>query len=240
MPSFLLWLSVRRCSSRNRVNVLWDGAELIWAGNGKTFLRGVGVKFLNHPFFVEAFNRLLDEYAPRKKYKIGLFLVCAYGKPYSQSYIHYEIIRHLKMLKGKYDAVHQIVITNAGIVPRELEEYYPFCCYDWNPKYENDEIKQLYSEVLAERIIKYIQKFQSFYEKFACYLRWDSDSYKAIKQAEEKLKMKISNLSLRPELIPNYQIESASLGVYDYEEDLVLITPKNLAYLIRKLKRLFL
>lgn len=230
---------MRRHNPRSKGRILWDGTELIWAGNGKTFLRGVGIKFLLHTAFNEAFKRLLQEYRPSKKYAVGLFLVCSYGKPYSQSYIHYKIISQLKTLKWKYNCIHQIIVTNAGVVPRELEEYYPFCCYDWNPKYENKEIKQLYSEVLSKKITKYIQRFQTFYRKFACYLRWDSDSYKSIKMVEKELNIKIPNLSMPSEKIPNYQLKKISLGVYDHEEDLILITPKNLAYLSKRLKGLF-
>ena len=232
-----LWAPMGKSSSSN--TVLWDGNELVWAGNGKSFLRGVGQKFLKHPTFNKAFNRILNEYTPRKKYEIGLFLVCSYGKPYSQSFIHYNIIKQLRQFREKYFRIHQIILSNAGIIPRELEEYYPFCCYDWNPRYENKEIKQLYSNVLANKIIKYALRFGNYYKNFACYLRKDSDSYKSIKKVEKELGIQIPNLTLPKEQIPDYQLKKASLGEYTLEEDLILITPKNLAALKKGLKRLF-
>ncbi|MEM3437027.1 MAG: DUF5591 domain-containing protein [Nitrososphaerales archaeon] len=219
---------------------IWDGKELIWAGNGKTFLRGVGEKFLTHPFFEEAHNKILSIYKPKTHYKLCLFLPCSYGKPYSQSYIHYMIIKSLRNLKDDYDKIHQIILTNAGIVPRELEEYYPFCCYDWNPKYENPSIKDKYINVLFKRLKEYISKFKDYYDKFACYLRWDSDTYKAIRRVEYDLDLKIPNFSLNPISINRLEIDEVACNVYDYEEDLILITPKNLQNLIKRIKEVLI
>jgi predicted RNA-binding protein len=179
----------------------------------------------------------LKEYSPKKRYKLALFLPCAYGKPYSQSYIHYKLLGSLKKLGRKYGDIHQIIVTNAGIVPRELEEYYPFCCYDWDPTFENSWIKARYTQVLAERLKKYIQAFKNYYENFACYLRWNSDSYKSVKMVEHELHLKIPNLSLPTRKVSRSQIEKVSLGIYT-DEDLILITPTNLANLVKKLRRL--
>ncbi|MCP8307412.1 MAG: DUF5591 domain-containing protein [archaeon] len=215
---------------------IWDGKELIWAGDGKTFLRGVGENFLTHPFFEEAYSKILSIYEPKIHYKICLFLPCSYGKPYSQSYIHYMIIKSLRNLKKDYEKIHQIILTNAGIVPKELEEHYPFCCYDWNPKFENPEIKDRYAEVLFNRLKGYILKFNDHYDKFACYLRWNSDAYRAIKRVEFDLDLKIPNFSLNPISINKSEIDEVSYGIYDYEDDLILITSKNLKNLIQRVK----
>ena len=213
--------------------IIWDGKELTWSGDGKTFLRGVGEYFLNHPSFIEAYNKILSDYQPKKYYQTCLFLPCSYGKPYSQSYIHYMIIKCLKNLKEKYKKIHQVILSNAGIVPRELEEYYPFCCYDWNPKFENPKIKEFYSKVLCKRLVSYILKFRKYYNKYACYLRWNSDSYKAVEMVEQQINLKISNFSLKSKDIPISEIEE----IYNScpEEDLILISPTNLKNLIQKL-----
>lgn len=201
--------------------VVWDGKELIWSGNGREYLRGVGIKFLKHKAFEEGFAKLLSHYKPKKTYKLLLFLPCSYGKPYSQSYIHYFIIKALKET-GFYEEIHQVIVTNAGVVPRELDEYYPYVAYDWNPKYENPEIKEIYTNVLYERLKNYLIKFRKYYKLIACYLRWDSDSYKAIKLVEKELGINIPNLA--PKNVPDKEIKEVSLGIYDYEEDLKLIT----------------
>ncbi len=219
------------------MDVIWDGKDLVWAGDGKTFLRGVGEYFLNHPFFDEAFKKVLKEYRPKQNYKVCLFMVCSYGKPYSQSFIHYKILEALRKIGKTYEAIHQVIVSNVGVVPRELEEYYPFCSYDWNPKFENKPIKKVYSKVLAERLKEYIQTFRDYYENFACYLRWDSDSYRAVRIVEKALKIEIPNLSLPSQKIPKSQIEKVSLGIYD-DEDLILVTPKNLRNLCKMLLKI--
>jgi len=219
-----------------RIKSTWKGKELVWAGDGKTFLRGVGEDFLTHPFFEEAYERILSNYRPKIRYKLCLFLPCSYGKPYSQSYIHYAIIKSLRSLKSNYNKVHQVILTNAGIVPRELEEFYPFYCYDWNPKFENSEIKDRYTKVLFNRLKGYILKFCDHYDKYACYLRWNSDSYKAISMVERDLDLKIPNISINPIYILESEISKISFGVYDHEEDLILITQKNLQNLLQRVR----
>ncbi|RLE55830.1 MAG: hypothetical protein DRJ40_07360 [Thermoprotei archaeon] len=218
--------------------VIWDGHELIWSGDGREFLRGVGLRYLKHPFFEEGFKRLLTEWKPRKRYRVCLFLPCAYGKPYSQSYIHYFIIRALKSLGRYYEDIHQVIITNAGIVPRELEEYYPYCAYDWNPKYETSEVKVLYREVTCERLRLFLSRFRSYYECFVSYLRWDSDSYAALERACSMLGIEVKNLAARVNEVPPHELDEVSLGGYYDDPDLILITPTSLSKLISGLREI--
>ncbi len=213
----------------------WSGRELVWSGDGKEYLRGVGVKYLLHPAFNEGFEKLLKKYKPRKKYALCLFIPCSYGKPYSQSYIHYFIQKAI-LESGHFDEVHQVILTNAGVVPRELEEYYPYVAYDWNPAYETPEVKKLYVEVLAWRLRRYIDAFKSFYSKFACFLRWDSDSYRAVEIASRSLAIEIPNLA--PREVPREELEEVSLrGLYS-DPDLVLITRTALKALAEGIKEL--
>jgi len=195
----------------------------------------VGVKYLKHQAFEEGYKKLLRNYKPKRKYKLLLFMPCSYAKPYSRSYIHYFIIKTLKET-GYYNDIHQVILTNAGIVPRELEEYYPYVAYDWNPQYETMEIKKLYIQVLYERLKSFILKFRNYYENMACYLRWNSDSYKAIKLVEKELKVSIPNLA--PRNVPKEEIEKAALGIYTYEEDIVLITETALKTLKESIRKI--
>ncbi len=215
------------------LEVIWDGRNLLWAGDGKEFLRGVGLRYLKHPFFEEAYRKIIEEYEPPKK-KLCLFIPCSYGKPYSQSFIHYFIQKAI-VESGAYEQVHQVILTNAGVVPRELDEYYPFCAYDWNPQYETPEIKKLYTEVLAERLKGYLQKHGSRYEMLACYLRWDSDSYAAVRIVEKELGVSIPNLA--PNNVPAEEVSEISLGIYE-DPDLVLITRTSLEQLKNELRKL--
>ena len=109
-------------SEKEKLWVIWDGKELLWSGDGREYLRGVGLRYLVHPAFEEGYKKILSNYKPRKKYKLLLILPCSYGKPYSQSYIHYFLLKTIKET-GYYDHIHQLIVTNAGIVPREL----PLC-----------------------------------------------------------------------------------------------------------------
>jgi predicted RNA-binding protein len=216
------------------LGVVWEGKEFIWAGDGKKFFRGVGERFIINEVFEEAFRKLLTKYKPPRRYKVGLFLPCSYGKPYGQSYIHYFIVKALGELGTKYNEVHQIIVSNVGVVPRELEEYTPFSSYDWNPAFETKRVKELYTRVLANRLEAYIQTFKSFYGAFACYLRYESDSYRSVRKVEGRINVKIPNLSLRR--VPLEEVERVSLGIYKDEPDLVLITPSNLSSLVKRLR----
>jgi len=217
--------------------IVWDGSELDWVDpkGRRLYLRGVGWDFLAEWPFTEAHKRLLREYRPQKRYRLGLFIPCAYGKPYSQSYIHYLIRKaiadHLR--KGE---VHEIILTNAGVVPRELDEYWPYTAYDWNPLMETPEVKDCYRKVLEERIIDYLRRFGDYYDGFAAYLRWDSDSWHALHRATSRLGLSIENLA--PHSVPEEEIAQAGLGLgYDEDPDIVLVTGTALSMLRRGIER---
>lgn len=216
---------------------VWSGDDLCLAGDCREYLRGVGLYYLRHPAFEEAHRRILEEYRPPKRYRLGLILPCSYGKPYSQSYIHYFIIKTLRET-GYYNEIHQIIVTNAGVVPRELEEHYPFSAYDWNPAYETPEIKEEYVKVLARRLEAYLSRHGHHYEKLAAYLRHDSDSIKAVGIVAGKLGLEIPNLA--PESVPPSEVEEVSLGLPQYREDpdVVLVTPTALRALAGGVRKL--
>ncbi len=219
------------------LEVVWDGNNLDWVKPRKCreYLRGVGLKYLLNEYFEEGFKKLLREYRPRKHYPVGLIMPCSYGKPYSNSYIHYIIRKSIAdlIIQGK---IHEIIVTNAGVVPRELDEYWPYVAYDWNPVYETPEIKEWYTRVLEKRLKEYIITFRSYYDRFAAYLRWNSDSWKAVEKVSQELGIEIPNLA--PKTVPREEIIEASLnGLYE-DEDIVLITEASLKSLREKLVKL--
>ncbi len=210
---------------KEKLWVIWDGKELLWSGDGKEYLRGVGLRYLLHPAFEEGYKKILDRYKPKKKYKLLLILPCSYGKPYSQSYIHYFLLKTIRET-GYYEHIHQLIVTNAGVVPRELDEYYPYLAYDWNPQYETPEIKEEYVKVLVKRLKGYLEKFKGYYENIAAYLRWNSDSYRAVKIVEKELGIRIPNLAAKN--VPEKELQQVSLNGLYVDDDLVLITPTSL------------
>ena len=219
------------------LEVIWDGNNLDWVKprECREYLRGVGLKYLLNKYFEEGFKKLLREYRPRKHYPVGLIMPCSYGKPYSNSYIHYIIRKSIADLirQGK---IHEIIVTNAGVVPRELDEYWPYVAYDWNPVYETPEIKEWYTRVLEKRLKEYISTFRSYYDRFAAYLRWNSDSWKAVEKVSQELGIEIPNLA--PKTVSREEIIEASLnGLYE-DEDIVLITEVSLKSLREKLVKL--
>ncbi len=219
------------------LEVVWDGNNLDWIKpkECREYLRGVGLKYLLNEYFEEGFKKLLREYRPQRHYPVGLIMPCSYGKPYSNSYIHYIIRKSIVDLlrQGK---IHEIIVTNAGVVPRELDEYWPYVAYDWNPIYETPEIKEWYTRVLEKRLKEYISTFRSYYDRFVAYLRWNSDSWKAVEKVSQELGIEIPNLA--PKTVPREEIIEASLnGLYE-DEDIVLITETSLKSLREKLVKL--
>ena len=221
----------------NRIEIIWDGRELDWIDPGRCreYLRGVGLRYLVNKYFEEGFKKIISSYKPKRKYIVGLIIPCSYGKPYSQSFIHYFIRKAISdfIIKGY---VHEIIVTNAGVIPRELDEYWPYCSYDWNPMYETEEIKELYIQVLVKRLKAYIETFKDYYEYFAAYLRWDSDSWRAVEIVSKSLGIKIPNLA--PKSVPKEEVNDVSLGGLYVDPDLVLITPTSVLKLRNELTKL--
>lgn len=221
----------------SQLDVIWNGKELDWINPDecREYLRGVGLKYLVNKYFEDGFRKILSDYKPKKPYIVGLIIPCSYGKPYSQSYIHYFIRKAISdlIIKGY---IHEIIVTNAGVIPRELDEYWPYCSYDWNPKYETMEIREMYTRILADRLKTYIERFKEYYLSFAAYLRWDSDSWHAVEIVSKELGIYIPNLASRT--VPKEEVLDASLGGLYEDPDLVLITPSSIIRLRKSLSKL--
>ncbi len=215
---------------------VWGGEELDWVEprGCREYLRGVGLDYLLHPAFTEGFSRLLTSYEPPRG-RILLFLPCSYGKPYSQSFIHY-MIRRVLWRSGLLERVHEVMLTNAGVVPRELDEHWPYAAYDWNPRFETREVRECYRLVLRDRIIAYLSAFKRYYRGFAAYLRWDSDSWAALRDAADYLGLEVPNLAA--ERVSEDEVREVSLGGVYEDPDLVLVTRSSLEKLVEGLRRI--
>jgi hypothetical protein len=157
----------------------------------KDDLKGVGEWHLTHPHFEVWQDYLLRWYSPPEG-RVLLFLPCANRKPYSLSRTHQGIIGALGGAGRK--GFHEVMLSNAGVIPREFEDKYPFESYDWDESLETPEIKERYIEVTAERIRNYLSAHRARYTSIACFLKYDSESYKALEKACGQLGIGFKNL----------------------------------------------
>lgn len=153
-------------------------------------LAGVGEQYLTHPHFEVWHDYLLRWYRPLKD-RILLFLPCSKRKPYSKSKTHEAIIMAMGDERKRF---HEVMLSNAGIVPREHEDRYPFNAYDWDERLETREVKARYVEVTAQRIMDYLTAHRKYYQQVACYLKYGSESYTALTKACGTLGIECRNL----------------------------------------------
>lgn len=156
----------------------------------KEFIKGAGVKQLHHPHYKVWQDYLQRFYEIPKGKEFVLFLPCAKKKPYSKSKTHKAILRVIATQAIK-NRLHQIMISSPGIIPREYEGLYPFRNYDWPEWEETPELKERYIKTTKERILNYLKNHK--YKKIFCYMKYDAESYKALKQACSELKLKLIN-----------------------------------------------
>jgi len=96
--------------------------------------------------------------------------------------------------------IHKIVISNAGVIPYEYCDKYPFESYDWNPLAEDKAIQKEYYKITRQRIEDYLSKHR--YKEYTSYLRNNSISFQALKDACENLKIKLHHETLNEEISP--------------------------------------
>jgi len=174
-------------------------------------LNGTSEGQILHPHFEKWQDWFIKFYIPPKN-KIALFIPCAAIKPYFNSPIH-KIINN--NLENYDDKIHKIVISNAGVIPYEFSDKYPFNSYDWNPVTETELIKEKYYEITKDRLYNYLKKHTS-YNGYISYLRQDSISFRSLIDACNDLNLQLHHQTLKEEIEQNK------------DSDLVLIYPDNL------------
>ncbi|MCD6476557.1 MAG: DUF5591 domain-containing protein [Candidatus Aenigmarchaeota archaeon] len=152
----------------------------------KPLVKGATKESLLHPYF-EIWQDYIQRFYKNPSKKPVLFLPCAFKKPYSKSKLHKAIFSVVNK-----DKVHPVVISSPGVIPYEFIDKYPFNKYDWPEWEETSEIKKIYIQVTQKRIEKYLKNHK--YRKYYCYLKYDSETYKALSKACKKLKIKLVNI----------------------------------------------
>ncbi|MDI6917218.1 MAG: archaeosine synthase subunit alpha [Thermoplasmatales archaeon] len=90
-------------------------------------------------------SRLKERYLKPESKKILLLLPCSAKKPYSFSISH-QLLKKAVFKSGNQNIVHEMIVTSPlGIVPRELELFYPAQNYDIpvTGEWDADEIKMV-------------------------------------------------------------------------------------------------
>lgn len=149
---------------------------------------GANIENIAHPHYAVWQDYLSRFYAPPETKKYALFLPCSFRKPYSSSKTHTEIMRHLVSVPG-YAGLHQIMISNPGVIPREFEGKYPFAHYDWPEWEETPEIKKKYVEITSGRIKRYLLHHK--YKKIFAYFKPEAESLEALRRATRELGVKL-------------------------------------------------
>ncbi len=85
---------------------------------------------LSRPEVVRFRRRVRERYAKPPSARVLLLLPCSARKPYSASRSHRRF-REAILACGNPSAVHEVIVTSPlGLIPRELERFYPARAYD--------------------------------------------------------------------------------------------------------------
>ncbi len=96
---------------------------------GAKFVAG-SKESLSRPDIARWRSRLVDRYKRPKMARILVLIPCSARKPYSTSSSHRRF-REAIWNSGNAHAVHEVIVTSPlGLVPRELEHFYPAQDYD--------------------------------------------------------------------------------------------------------------
>jgi len=160
-----------------------------WPQEKQIKIKGATLKELNHPYFNVWQDFICKFHEIPEGKDIILFIPCAFRKPYWNSKLYKAIVSVIpKKLKER---LHLVVISSPGVVPIELSNRYPFNSYDWPEWEETKLVKKKYVKITQARIDNYLRSHK--YKKYYCYFKPTAESYKALKQACDKLKVKLIN-----------------------------------------------
>ena len=162
-------------------------------------MNAVSMNSLTRPDVVRWFDRIKERYRKPEYGRFLLLLPCSAHKPYSESKSHRLMRNFIK------STMHEVVLTSPlGLVPRELERFYPAKNYDipvigyW---YENE--KKIIKELLAwylerfeyEAIISYLPENMRFLEdildKHGVRMIW-GNNLKTLGEETKKLNYRVS------------------------------------------------
>jgi len=124
---------------------------------------------LTRPDIIRYRKRIMQRYVRPADKKVLLLIPCSAKKPYSSSKSHQAFKRVLTSLNN-FDVVHEVIITSPlGVVPRELELYYPAAQYDIpvTGHWDREEV------AMVQEMVKHIVSFG--YDHVICHLGDESE-----------------------------------------------------------------
>jgi len=181
---------VKKYRNNKKINIYFDDYITYpkFPENMQKRLVGVGNDYVTHPYFNVWQEYIARFYEIPEGKKFAFFLPCSFRKPYSHSKTHREILHRLTELR-QYPLIHQVMISNPGVIPREFEGKYPFAHYDWQEWLETPQIKKEYIEATQNRIENYLSAHK--YAAVFSYMKPTSESFIALKGACAKMKVKL-------------------------------------------------
>lgn len=109
---------------------------------------------LGRPSVKRWFERLESRYEKPESPNILLLLPCSARKPYSRSKTHKKFLEVIRSFNNS-TCIHEVIITSPlGVVPRELEQYFPANSYDIPVTGEWDEMEK---EMIRRTLSRYLE-----------------------------------------------------------------------------------
>ena len=121
----------------------------------------------------------MERYQKPAHKKILLLLPCSAKKPYHISKSH-QAFRDTIMSVSNFDMVHEVIVTSPlGIVPREIELFYPAAQYDIpvTGHWDREEV------AMVQSMVSMIAS--QGYDKILCHLGVEADIVKEVVQCED-------------------------------------------------------
>lgn len=191
--------------------------------NPTIYYKGTGKLYL------DVFSGITDDIWRNKSsfMDCALLTICSHAKPYSKSWIHVSIRKHLYD-KGLLQFLDYIHISSAGIIPQEASEEYDILNrYDWNGyDIKDDRVKVLLRDRIKSRLINWYNEYGKKYSDIFVYLRPYGNTYKAVIE---------SNISCTTIPIVEY---SSPEWINNPDIDDCLADPRNLKRLSKTIKAL--
>ncbi|MEM5814776.1 MAG: DUF5591 domain-containing protein [Candidatus Aenigmatarchaeota archaeon] len=161
-----------------------------WPMELQTPIAGATEKELTHPYY-EVWQQYINGFwKPTGGKDVLLFIPCAFRKPYFSSRLHKAIFSVIEKLPI-FQRLQICAISSPGVIPYEFANCYPFNSYDWPEWEETDAIKERYTEVTEKRIEQFLEAHGKSWKRVYCYFKPTSESYQALKQAANKLHIKL-------------------------------------------------